>query len=163
MLPVEQPGPIEQVGLEHVERLHTVFHHQLQLARLGAVGKGPHIGTHGHRHAVLQLAVKLLHVIVEELVLFRRPLRRAGVRGKILLDGKGRNGVDLPFAHQAHGLVAQLVSMVDRGHSGLGGVQGARLTFTMHGNACLQARSLGDGLRQLRLESTGRCCETGRP
>jgi len=115
------------------------------------VGKRPHIGTHRHRYAVLQLAVKLLHVVIEELVLARRPLSRAGVRGKIFLDGKGGNGVDLPFAHQAHRLVAQLVSMVDRGHPGLGGVKGARLTFTMHGNASLQAGSLGDGLRQLRL------------
>ena len=41
--------------------------------------------------------------------------------------------------------------MVDRGHSRLGGVQGARLTFAMHGDARLQACRLGDGLRQLRL------------
>ncbi len=129
VLPVEQPGAIEQIGLEHIERLHAVFHHQLQFARLGAVGKGPDIGTNCHGHAVLQLAVKLLHVIVEDLVLLRRRLRRAGVGGKILGDGKGGNGVDLPFAHQAHGLVAELVSMVDRGHPRLGGVQSARLTL----------------------------------
>src|ERR1700691_3043791 len=90
-------------------------------------------------------------MIVEELVLLRRPLRRAGMRGKIFLNGKGRDSVDLPLAHEAHRLVAQLISMVDRGHPRLGGVQSARLTFTVHRDACLQARSLGDGLRELRL------------
>jgi hypothetical protein len=86
------------------------------------VGKRAHVGTHRHGHAVLQLAVKLLHVIVEELMFLGRTLRRAGMRGKVFLDGKGRDGVDLPLAHQAHRLVAELIGMVDRGHSGLGGV-----------------------------------------
>jgi hypothetical protein len=106
VFPIEQPRAIEQISFQHVERLHSVLHHKLKLTRLGAVGKWSHIGAHRHGYAVLQLAVKLLDMIVKELVLSRRPLRRAGMGGEIFLNGKGWNGVYLPFTHQAHGLVA---------------------------------------------------------
>jgi hypothetical protein len=106
VFPIKQPRAVEQIGLQHVERLHSVLHHKLELARLGAVGKGPNIRAHRHGYAVLQLAVKFLDMIVEELVLSRRPLRRAGMGGEIFLNGKGWNGVYLPFTHQAHRLVA---------------------------------------------------------
>ena len=84
-------------------------------------------------------------------MLLGRALGRAGMGGEVFLDGKGRDGVDLALAHQAHGLVAELIGMVDGGYSGLGGVQSAGLTFTMHANACLQAFRFRDGLGQLRL------------
>src|ERR1700729_647683 len=60
-------------------------------------------------------------------------------------------GAGLLLAPRARGLVAQLVGMVDRGYPGLGRIQGGGLTFTMHGNACLQACGLGNCLGQLRL------------
>ncbi len=84
MLPVQQPGSVEQIRLEHVDRLHTVLHHQLQFPRLGSVRKGPYVGTHGHGHAVGQLAVKLLHVKVEQLMLERCLLWGGCVGRKIL-------------------------------------------------------------------------------
>ena len=113
------------------------------------MGKRTHIGTYRHGHAMSELKVKLLHVIVEELVLLRR-LFGGFVGGKILLNGERRNGVDSPLMRQAHRFVAGLVSMVDGSYARLGGVQRYRLTFAMHRDAGLQARCLGDSLRQLR-------------
>src|ERR1700753_86762 len=146
MVPVEELSAVEQISFQYVERLHSVLHHELELTGLGAVGKGSDIGTYGHRHTVLQLAAKFLRVIVEELVLARGSSRRAGVRGEIFLNGKGRHGVDLLFTHQAHGLITELVSMVDRGYSSPGGVQRAGLPFAVHGDARVKARGFGNSL-----------------
>ena len=150
MLPVEQPGSVEQIRLKHLDRLHTVLHHKLQFPRLGSVRKGSYVGTHRHGHTVGQLAVKLLHVKVELLMLERCLLRGGCVRRKILRDGKGRHGVDLPFPHQAHGFVAELVGMVDGGYARLGSIESGRLAGAMHGNPALQAGRLGYGRGQLR-------------
>ena len=69
VFPVEEAGSVEKIGLEHIQRLHSVLDHQLHFVGLGAVRERTYIGTYRHGHAVLQLTMKFLGVIVEKLAL----------------------------------------------------------------------------------------------
>src|SRR5260370_20168280 len=64
--------------------------------------------------------------------------------GKILEDGEGGHRENLLFAHEPHGLSAQLVGMVDGCHSRLRSVERSRLTRAMYRNPLAQTRRLLD-------------------
>ena len=83
-------------------------------------------------------------------MLFARALLRSGgVIGEIFEDGEGGDGEDLLLFHQAHGLVAELVGVIDGGHAGLRGVERAGFSGGMNGDALADARGFFDGGVQL--------------
>jgi hypothetical protein len=67
------------------------------------------------------------------------------VLGEVFEDGEGGHGEDLFLAHQPHGLVAELVGVIDGSHSGARGVERARLSGGVHGHALAHARGLFHG------------------
>ena len=71
--------------------------------------------------------------------------------GEVLEDGEGGHGGDVLFAHQAHGLVAELGGVVDGGNAGLRGVERARLAHGVDADRRAQAVGLFDRGGQLRL------------
>src|SRR5271155_145808 len=93
------------------------------------------IRANRHRHARRELFAELLRMksLHGPLALSRR--RRFGMSSKIFSDGKRRYGIDLLFAHDAHGLGAKLVGVIDGGDSGMGRVEGSRLARAMDADA----------------------------
>ena len=63
-----------------------------------------------------------------------------GVVGEVFGNGKGGDGEDLFLAHDAHGLVAQLIGMVDGCHAGASGVECSGFAGGMDGDAIAGAR-----------------------
>ena len=51
ILPAEELGAIEHVGLQNGERRHAVLDHQNEFAGLRAVRKWADVGADGHGHA----------------------------------------------------------------------------------------------------------------
>ncbi len=80
----------------------------------------------------------------------RALLWRRRVIGKVFEDGESRHREDLLFLHQAHGLVAQLIGMVNGNHSRLRGVERSRLAGGMHRDAFAHTRRFFDCCFQLR-------------
>ena len=70
--------------------------------------------------------------------------------GEIFEDGEGGHGENLLFAHQAHGLIAQLIGMVDRCDSRLRRIQRAWFAGGMHRDALARARGFLHRGRQFR-------------
>ena len=60
--------------------------------------------------------------------------------GKVFGDGERRDGEDLFFAHDAHGLVAELVGVVDGYDAGARGVERAGFAGGVDGDALAGAR-----------------------
>ncbi len=113
ILPAEQFCAVEKVRLQRGERRHSVFHHEIEFASLRAVREWADIGANSHRYACGELFAKFLAVKVEQLVAALDGSGIGGVVSKIFGDGEGGDGEDLFFAHDAHGLVAKLIGVVD--------------------------------------------------
>ncbi len=62
--------------------------------------------------------------------------------GEVFGNGESRHGEDLFLAHQPHGLVAQLIGVIDGDHAGPRGIERARLAGGMHRNPLADARRL---------------------
>ena len=71
--------------------------------------------------------------------------------GEVLGDGKGGHGVNLLLAHDAHGLGAELVGVIDGGDTGLGRVESSGLAGAMDAHALAHARRFLDGGFELGL------------
>src|ERR1700680_3936686 len=113
--------------------------------------KWTYVGSHSHRHARRDLLFEFLHLHIEHLMFARALLWGGCVIGKIFKDGESRHRENLLFLHQPHGLVAQLVGMVDQSHSRLCSEKRPWLSRGMHGYAPTHARRLFYGGFQLRL------------
>src|SRR5208282_3739278 len=66
-------------------------------------------------------------------------------------NGEGGHGVDLLFAHDAHGLRAELVGVIDGDDTGLDRVESSGLAGAMDAHALAHARRLLDGGFELGL------------
>ena len=80
----------------------------------------------------------------------RRPVRggpglRFSVLREVVEDGEGGDGGDLFFAHEAHGLVAELRGVVDGGDAGLRGVERAGLAHGVDADGDAEAMSFSNG------------------
>ena len=105
-------------------------------------GNGPDIRSNSDGYPGCKLLAKFLGMQVEHLALLRRLRRRGSVIGKVLGNRERRHGEDLFFTHQPHGLVAELVGMIDGNNAGPCGIQRARLPGGMDSDALAGARSL---------------------
>src|SRR5271154_6272200 len=61
---------------------------------------------------------------------------------KILGDGKRRHSIDLLFAHDAHGLGAELIGMIDGGDTSMSRIESSGLAGAMNAHARSHARRL---------------------
>ena len=62
--------------------------------------------------------------------------------GKVFEDSESRHGEDLFFAHEPHGLVAELIGVIDGGHASLRRIERARFARGVDGNALAGAGQL---------------------
>ncbi len=109
------------------------------------MGKRADVGAHGEGHAGGELLFEFLRVEIEELAIARALRGRGGVVGEIFEDGESGHGEDLFFAHQAHGFVAELKSVVDGFDAGARGVERAGLAHGVYCDAIAGARGFAHG------------------
>ncbi len=143
--PVEEFGAIEEAGFEGVGGAHAVLDHEFVFAGLGAVGKGADVGAYGEGDAGGHLSFELGCVEGEFPVDGLGAVGGVGVLTEILADGEGGDGVDLLFAHLAHGFRGEIVAVVDAGDAGGYGVAGAGFAGAVDAYAGAGAVGFGDG------------------
>src|ERR1035441_8298573 len=71
--------------------------------------------------------------------------------GEVLGDGEGGHGVDLLFAHDAHGLRAELVGVIDGGDTGQDRVKSSGFAGAMNAHTLAHTRRFLDGGLKLGL------------
>src|SRR5579864_9194796 len=111
--PSEQLRSVDEIGLQHRQRGHSILHHQHKLARLRAMRKWPDVGTDGEGHPGGHLFLEFEHVEVEYLMFADTLLRRSRMLSEILGDRERGYGEDLLFLHQAHRFITELIRMID--------------------------------------------------
>ena len=116
---------------------------------LRAVRKGTDVGPNSHRNTSSKLFTEFLGVEIESAAVALGLGGKCGVRAKIFGDGKRGDGEDLFFAHDAHGFVAELVSVVYGSYTCARGIQRAGLTCGVDGHSFAGASCLFDGHAEL--------------
>ena len=71
--------------------------------------------------------------------------------GEVFEDGEGGDGENLFLPHQPHGLVAQLIGVIDGNDTRLRGIERSRLSRGVNGDVLAESRGFFDGGFQLRL------------
>ena len=145
ILPAQQLGAVDGAGLDGSQRRHSVFHHQDEFAGLRTVREWADVGAHCDGNARSELPFEFAGVEFQKLAFVFGDFGGCGVIRKIFGNGKCGNGEDLFFAHDAHGLIAYLISVVDGCHAGTSGVQCSGFAGGMDGDAIAGARGFTDG------------------
>ena len=103
------------------------------------------VGAHRDGNSRSELPFEFVGVKFQKLTLVFGSFGSYGMIGKIFGNGKSGDSEDLFFAHDAHGLVAQLIGVVDGCHPSASGVQCSGFAGGMDGDAVPGARGLADG------------------
>ena len=149
ILPAEEFRAVEHVRLEGGERRHAVLDHEDEFACLRAVGKWADVGAHGHGNAGGELAPKLFGVKVLHLVLACGCGGRSGVVGEIFGNCERWDGGNVFLTHDAHGVIAEVIGVVDGFDPGFGGITRAGFASGVNGDALADAGGFFDGGAEL--------------
>src|ERR1700733_13260983 len=98
------------------------------------MGKRSYVGTDGHGNSCRDLLAEILNFQFQHFMFSRGLSRRGRVAGEVVKNREGRHCEDLLLAHQPHGLVAELVRMIDGYHASPRRECSSRLSRRMHGD-----------------------------